>query len=527
MQRNAERLTKESFDVAVIGGGIHGVWIAARAALAGYKVALIERDDFGAATSANSLKILHGGLRYLQHLDFRRMRSSIRARREYLRLHPHLAQPLQSVIPLNATSIRSPWIMGPALVANDVLSYDRNIGVESAARLPGGGLLSRQRAAMTLSPLAEQPLIAGALWWDGLANDTSRIVLETVQRAAAAGAVVANGVTATNYVLDGDRVVGIGATDNFAGGRYLEIKAAVTINATGPWSTLLSRASRLPHEFLPRLWVGSLNVVLKRSLGNEVAVALSALSKAAAPSVLGKTRRELFFVPWRGVTMVGTDYHPVPAPVDGVLPPPPAGAVEAFVAEIASVAPKARLSIDDVARVHWGLLPGQDDSGTVPRKSPIILHGLPALGAAGLVVVVPEKFTSAPTVSQTVLGVIKHAVARKGVPPAREAVKLPPRGVADFVRLRLLARYGGENWASVLETADGRPEWLTPVFSGVSPMLVVEVIHAIRHEMALELSHVLRRVGLDDAGPPPAELVRKIDQLARAEWASLAAQGSI
>src|SRR5690349_14384800 len=106
MRRDIDALSGQRFDVAVVGGGIHGAWIALRAARAGHSVALLERGDFGGGTSANSLKILHGGLRYLQHLDLRRMRSSIEARREHARWMPHLFQPLPCVMPLEASGLR-------------------------------------------------------------------------------------------------------------------------------------------------------------------------------------------------------------------------------------------------------------------------------------------------------------------------------------------------------------------------------------------------------------------------------------
>src|SRR6187397_2423730 len=136
MLRDTERLAADTFDVAVIGGGIHGAWIALRAQQAGLRVALIEKNDFGAATSANSLKILHGGLRYLQHLDFKRMRSSIAARREFGRRAPHLVQPLPCLMPLRRVGLRSPWVLGPALLANDVISWDRNSRIAPQSRLP-------------------------------------------------------------------------------------------------------------------------------------------------------------------------------------------------------------------------------------------------------------------------------------------------------------------------------------------------------------------------------------------------------
>ena len=99
MQRNLPRLANNKYDVLVLGGGIYGVWCAWDAALRGLSVALVDKGDFGHATSSNNLKIVHGGLRYLQHGDLRRMRESIRERRILMQIAPHLVHPLPFVMP--------------------------------------------------------------------------------------------------------------------------------------------------------------------------------------------------------------------------------------------------------------------------------------------------------------------------------------------------------------------------------------------------------------------------------------------
>src|SRR5690606_21830144 len=192
MRRDIDALAHRRFDVAIVGGGVHGAWIALRAARSGLAVALLERDDFAAGTSANSLKILHGGLRYLQRRALPRVRRSLRARREHARWFPHLFEPLPCVMPLLAAGLRSPWIIGPALLANELVSARRNEGVGAACRLPAGRLLSAQQCEHELASLVERRPFAGALWWDGVARDAERLTLEAVIAAAEAGAQVAN-----------------------------------------------------------------------------------------------------------------------------------------------------------------------------------------------------------------------------------------------------------------------------------------------------------------------------------------------
>ncbi|HEU5442394.1 MAG TPA: FAD-dependent oxidoreductase, partial [Steroidobacteraceae bacterium] len=146
MLRNVTRLGTTTYDLVVVGGGIYGACAAWEGALRGLRVALIEAGDFGCATSSNSLRTLHGGLRHLQRLDFRRMRESIRERREWLRLAPHLARPLRFVLPTRGQGLRGPLVMRTALWLNDLISADRNSGVREDRRLPRGAVLSAAAA---------------------------------------------------------------------------------------------------------------------------------------------------------------------------------------------------------------------------------------------------------------------------------------------------------------------------------------------------------------------------------------------
>lgn len=528
MQRDITRMANQKFDILVVGGGVHGAWIALGGAQAGYRVALIEKGDFGSATSANSLKILHGGLRYLQHLDFARMRSSIRARRAFMRLVPHLVRPLPCLMPLEARGVRSPWILGPALLANDAISFDRNSGLTRNARIPMGGLVSGAETARRVRSLSTIDPFAGALWWDALADDVHRLVLEPLLLAAEQGAEVANQVAATTYLRDADRVIGVAAVDQLTG-RQFDIHAAVTVNATGPSAGVLSERSGLPRSFLPH-WVGALNLVLRRSLGNDVAIALSARSKRTDDSaVLRRTTRELFFAPWQNVTMVGTDYHPVTDGQVQAASHPPAGAVDAFIAEINAVAPNAGITKEDVARVHWGILPCQEVSRDVPRKSPVLAHDAAELGAKGLIVAVGEKLTSAPIVAELTM----HAISAKlGPRPIRSPPAAKSRSVEATMEKqagnRLRARYGQRRWQAVMALANSRPELLLPVLRD-SEILAVEVVHAIHDEMASDLASILRRLGADDAGSPAYELIERVAAIAGDElgWSAEEAGSAI
>lgn len=518
MRRDLAKLQTEDFDIAIVGGGMHGAWIALRGAQAGYRVALIEKDDFGGATSANSLKILHGGLRYLQHFDLARMRSSIKARREFARISPHLFKPLPCVIPLEPAGVRSPWILGPALLVNDVLSADRNAGVDRSARLPLGRLMSSEQCIQAIAPLADSMAVAGGLWWDAVALDASRLCLEALLRAADLGAVIANHVSARKLMSQRGKLHGLTAVDEDTG-KDFQVAAKAVVDATGPWAGQLSAQSGLPTAFLPPAWIGGMNIVLRRSLGIDKAVALSAVSKVAdRTAVLQRATRELFFVPWRGLTMIGTDYHSVTDIAAGQSGPP-VDAVANFVAEIATVAPRSRISLDDVMAVHWGLLPLDASTATLPRKSPILACGASKTGAAGLVVAIGEKLTSAPIMSHKVIKAVGDEIG----PPSSKRRKskkipaIPSPSLPQSAVTRLRSRYG-ERWSDVIDWAGVPGEFFQPIHPSVAT-LGVEVIHAIRQEMALDLQDlVLRRLGLGDTGYPGHPVLARCAEIAAAEF---------
>src|SRR5204862_2551514 len=136
MTRDLDRLSGRTFDVAVAGGGIYGLIVACDAAQRGLSVALVERDDFGSGASFNHLRTIHGGLRYLQSMDLRRSRESMRERRTIARIAPHLVQPLPFALPLYRSLLRGKLAMRAGLMLDRTIAWDRNSRVPSALRLP-------------------------------------------------------------------------------------------------------------------------------------------------------------------------------------------------------------------------------------------------------------------------------------------------------------------------------------------------------------------------------------------------------
>ena len=191
--RDLSRLTEREFDLLVIGGGVHGLAAAYDAAQRGLSVALVEAGDFGSGASFNHLKTVHGGLRYLQNADLKRMRESIVERRTLARIAPHLLTPLPFLMPTYRTFTRSRLAMRVAFAADALVGGDRNAGVSPRLRIPMGRTMSRHGVPAPVSrALARSGLTGGALWYDYQMRNTDRLTLAFGLAAAREGACLAN-----------------------------------------------------------------------------------------------------------------------------------------------------------------------------------------------------------------------------------------------------------------------------------------------------------------------------------------------
>src|SRR6267378_5776000 len=166
MNRDVDRLAADAFDLLVVGGGIYGLTIAYDAAQRGLSVALIERDDFGSGASFNHLRTIHGGLRYLQHLDVARARESVRERRTLARIAPHAVRPLPFAVPLYRSLVRGKIAMRAGFLVDRVVAAGRNRGVIASNKLRGGRVFGRGRAAQQFPGLKRRGLTGAAVFHD-------------------------------------------------------------------------------------------------------------------------------------------------------------------------------------------------------------------------------------------------------------------------------------------------------------------------------------------------------------------------
>ncbi len=306
MKRSLSALAGGKFDILVVGGGIHGACVARDAALRGLSVALIEQSDFCSATSHNSLKTIHGGIRYLQHLNIKRAVESIREQQIFLRTAPHLVQPLPFLMPTYGWGMRGPLVMAAGIALYEGLSALIHLLGRQVPGWPSGRILSRRRCLEVAPGIDEHELTGGAIWSDAQVAFADKAVLQMLQQAEDHSACVANYIRASALLKDdsGKQVLGVVVKDAMTGESF-NIHARLVINAAGPW---VGRWLGEGGDSLPSLSIGlvkSMNLVTNKP---APPFAIGVKSQLASDSLVDNAKRLFFSVHWQGRAVIGTTH---------------------------------------------------------------------------------------------------------------------------------------------------------------------------------------------------------------------------
>lgn len=532
---NDRELDGRTFDLAIIGGGIHGATLALEAARAGYRVVLLEKGDFGHATSANSLKIIHGGIRYLQHGDFKRMRESIKSRRAMMRFAPHLVKPLPCLMPTYGHGVKGREMMRLAFGIYDLVAFDRNKGLEKANRLPGGGAISRDKVQRIIPGIKEENLTGGAVWYDAIALNTERLILEHVKEAVRYGAIAVNYIRAEDIETTNGKVSAVLGQDLITG-QQISIGCRLVVNAAGPW---LGKFGRNSEELAGQRWATAVNIVVKKKLFEKYAVGLEGYTDYTdQDAIIKRGKRLFFFVPWsKSYTMIGTTYTPYHGEIENFSMK--REQIEEILVDVNKIYPQAALCLEDVTYVHGGLVPmsGGDDEGAdkpgdsvqLDKSSRIIDHTSSG-GIKGFYSIKGVKYTTAPDIAIKMVRLLQKNEGLQSQKNGDQKVGQPSQFDFDVlikelgahyapIREHLQARYGG-NWHEVLRyfSKNGHSTEEIHWISEDPPLLIVEILYFIHEEMAHCLSDVVfRRSSLGTAECPPQKLLDNVADIMAAE----------
>ncbi len=504
MHRDVTRLADREFDLLVVGGGIHGLAAAYDAATRGASVALVEAGDFGSGASFNHLKTVHGGLRYLQTADLKRMRESIVERRTLARIAPHLLTPLPFLMPTYRKVTRSRLAMQVAFVADALIGRDRNEGVVPRLHIPMGRTISRRECLQLFPDVRQAGLTGGALWYDYQTRDTDRLTLGFALAASRAGACLANYARAQAPLKNGTRVIGMRVSDGL-GGNDFDVRARITLNAAGAGAGRIMDAFGVSRPFP---LIKAMNLVTNRPM--------------EGPALASSTNdgRMLFVVPWRGRAVAGTSHS------QQTCGPDDSGVsreeLMAFIDEVNQAFPAMKLTPEDVTLVHRGVVPASRN-----RRGDLALEGHFRIrdhahdGVEGAASLVGVKYTTGRGVAAQAVDAVMRLLGRQA--PARTAdLPLPggdgpdldalhehlrreaPPTIDDEVARQLVETYGSE-YRAILALVGERPGLARRVAPNV-PVIRAQIVHAVRHEMAGTLTDVVtRRVPLGAAGYPGRE----------------------
>ncbi len=505
-ERNLTQMTTEPVDLLVIGGGITGAGIARDAAMRGFRTALIEKGDFGSGTSSRSSRLVHGGLRYLEHGHLRLVFEASRERRVLLQTAPHLVKPRSFIFPIYRGSRVSKWRLWAGLWLYDMLAMFRNVHQHQ--------MLSKRRLINAEPELKERDLTGGARYFDAECDD-ARLTLATVRSAHNHGAAVANYVRADRLELVDGRIRGARITDLVSGSQRT-IRALCVANATGPWSDNVR--SQLGCDPALRPTKGVHAVVPRRRLGNREALTITS-------PVDG---RVMFIIPWGDLSYIGTTDTDTDVSADELTAD--ASDIVYLLRSTNALFPNARLAPSDVVATWAGLRPllrppDTADPGAVSREHRILDD------ESGLLSIVGGKLTTYRVMAADMVDRVAEALSRLDGRPTPERARtdrepLPGGEVHDLdvivedteqqgfshkTAQHLVAAHGSETPA-VIRLAQSDPELAKPVVPGHTPLLA-ELVHAIRREMALTLGDLLiRRTHLFYEAP--LETLDRIERIA-------------
>jgi glycerol-3-phosphate dehydrogenase len=473
-------LESREFDLLVIGGGITGCGIARDAALRGLSVALVEKGDFASGTSSRSSRLIHGGVRYLEHGQLHLVFESSAERRSLLKLAPHLVRPLAFTWPVYAGARIPRWKLGAGLWLYDALAMFRNVGRHES--LSGRGVLEAEPM------LAHEGLRGGARYYDAATND-ARLTLANAIGAAEAGAVVINHAAAIRLLFSNGRACGAAVQDVFSD-RTVEVKAAVVVNASGPWS---DSVRRLDQE---------VSASVRGSKGAHVSVRRDRVGNRDALTLLSPLDgRVLFVLPAEEHAIVGTtDGYTTESPDDVRATNDD---VRYLLDTANSFFPAARLRADDVVSAWAGIRPLLPNAGETPGAASRE-HAI-NVSATGIVSITGGKLTTYRVMADDVVRTVFNQLDRK-MPNSMTKTRPLPGG--DFSILETLIdqaerETNSPEVATHLVRAYGtrwRLVWAEMGAAGASavveeglPYTIGELRYCVRHELARTLGDLLIR----------------------------------
>ena len=525
------------FDLIVVGAGINGAGIARDAALRGLKVLLLDKGDLSSGTTQWSTRLIHGGLRYLEHYEVSLVRESLAEREKLFKIAPHLVKPLRFVVPIYNRSKRGPGLIRLGMIGYDLLSLDKSI--------PRHRMLSHDEALEQYPGLNPDGLRGAATYYDGQVEYAERLAVENAISAREYGATVITYAEVTKLLFEDDgsgglqSAVGVEFADRLGEGTTFTAHAPITVNVAGPWvDRILGGSGAFGFDDAPERAEDHDGQMIGGTKGSHLVV--DHFPGAPTDALYVEARedgRPYFIVPWNGRYLIGTTDFRYKGDLDYVS----AGdeEIQYLVDETNAVIPEANLKPEDVLFTYSGVRPlpfkPEGSESSITRSHVVYDHAsgesaaggdlaVPGAGprAEGLISIIGGKLTTYRNLARQTVDVVHDKLHLH--PPMSQTgdFALPggavedyrtfaadfktTSGVSDVLAERLLRLYGARA-PDVLAEAGEDPELRLPLvspFSIETGLIGAEILYAFRREMAETLADVLLRRTMVGLGPKVA-----------------------
>jgi glycerol-3-phosphate dehydrogenase len=509
------------YDVIIIGAGINGAGIARDAAMRGMRVLLLDKGDLGAGTSSFSTRLIHGGLRYLEHGELGLVRESLQEREVLLKIAPHLVRSIPILIPIYQNARRGPWTIRAGMIAYDLLSFGK--------MLPRHRMISRAEALQQAPGLNPAGLAGGAIYYDAQVEFAERLVLENALAAQQHGADIATYARVSGFIVEDNVLRGVEFINELDGSNG-SARGSLIINAAGPWIDQVRERSRVNGKRL----IGG-------TKGSHLIVAPFPGAPAAALYTEAQADgRPFFIIPWNGNYLIGTTEIYYEGDLDQVETTP--DEVDYLLNETNRVIPDAHLGRDQILYSYAGVRPlpfvDDKDERRITRRHFIRQHAR----HANLLSIVGGKLTTYRSLAEETVDLVFKKLGRDSPRCVTAKVPLPgdvgsetassevstAGGLPQKVKERL-ARIYGTRAAEVLELASQDPS-LGTTFNAEGDAIGAEVVFSFTREMATTLADCLLRrtmIGLNAAQGIGDDLAAADIALKHLGWSEARAQKEV
>ncbi len=526
MDRFIENYNGKEFDLIVIGGGITGASIAYEAASRGLDVALVEKSDFGSATSAATSKMIHGGLRYLSTFEYALVRESLKERRVLMNIAPNYVHPAPFVFSSYKKDKVSFSLLKIGMYIYELFSFDKNWIWDKSKSMPSFKSLNAEQILNLFPNALSDNLVGGQIYYDCSNHSPERFTLSFIKSAIKHGASVANYTEVDDFIVENiskkkKLVKGVKVTDIISG-ISKELKGKLVINCTGPWADIMLdkvKNNSINNENLRRS--EGIHFIINRNIGNTTYSGYS------------KSGRHFFLHPYRNYTLVGTtDKEFIGKPEDYKVTKE---AIDGLIEEVNSAyGSKEKIKYKDIQYYYGGLRPLVEDQTEESYKSSrkYEITGEKKNGIEGLITVEGGKYTTSRMLAEKAVNKVIRILKRPKRKSISETTQLFGCEIKNYKRfieektqqyskyepnqIEYLIRCYGTEIDSIIKLAESDSNLNQKL--NADGELLAEVQFAIREEMAITLSDIIfRRTGVGLLGYPGKEIIHKIAKLAAKE----------